>query len=84
MKKFCPNCEKITEQSLNHKNEKYKIRSCEVKVKSEYYCCSNCRGEYAETVQMTKTLLAGYAEYRKEMNITLVTITGSTFHPFLY
>lgn len=65
MIRFCPNCEKDTEQKYVNKVEEITIRDLLIPIYSEYYQCKECGESYELPNPDRDPLDEAYREYRK-------------------
>ncbi|RPJ05791.1 MAG: hypothetical protein EHM28_11385 [Spirochaetaceae bacterium] len=69
MKAICPYCEKPANLKMVKSREEYEIKGMKVTVNVEKFVCMACKRDFATKEQMEKATIAGYAAYRKKVDI---------------
>jgi putative zinc finger/helix-turn-helix YgiT family protein len=66
MKDICPICEKTTEIEVIKKDDIISVKGDPIKVKVDYYKCTECGGEFEDSRLLERPLEAAYIEYRRK------------------
>lgn len=68
-KLYCGKCNKFVNANITSSIQTHKVFNEEIKMKTEYYVCPNCKKELYDETQDSKTLNTLYDIYRKNHNL---------------